>query len=387
MKITKEKSEVIDMLRFPLIVGVVLLHSYITKVGLSSGGIVGGEGGVWSNFIQDLFSQVFARIAVPLFFLFSGLLLFQGKKLTIDLISEKWKSRLFTLLLPFIVWNTADLMIQIFGQTIPVTSHFFTGKTFDVSNLSPKTLWDAYFDFRSYPVNAPLWFLRDLIVLVIFSPVLYFLIRKTGWYIIMFFLFAWFGFFFGTSTFFLLSNEAVFFFSLGLFLSICEIDKFEEELRKTTNAKIIIGIYLLSAFLEVNLKHQDLSVFLLHKVNIILGVVAIFIATHVWIRTSRFGTPLLYLAPISYFVYLAHNSLLQVFKKLSYVIFKPNNDISFILIYFLAPLLTISSLFGIYCFLQYVSPVTLNILLGRFAPRKNSNKLLRCRVRKYTQEV
>jgi len=377
MKLTKENSEAIDMLRFPLIIGVVFIHAYSTKVGLSSGVIVGGEGGVWYNFIQDLFSQVFARTAVPLFFLFSGLLLFQGKKLDVDFVRKRWKSRFFTLLLPFIIWNTVDIIIQILGQTIPATRHFFTGKTFDVSNISLKILWDGYFDFHSTPINGPLWFLRELIVLVIFSPVLYFLIRKVGWYIIVFFLFAWVGLFFSTSSSFLftlLTRESVFFFSLGLFLSICETDKFEAGLRKKTNAKIIISIYLLSAFLEVYLKHQEFSIILLHKINIIVGIAAIFSTMQVWVLTSRFRTSLVYLAPISYFVYLAHGSLLQLFKKLGYVTFQPNNDFSFLLLYFLAPAVTICALVLIYSFLQFVSPITLDLLLGRFATRKNSYK-------------
>jgi hypothetical protein len=364
MEITKENSEVIGMLRFPLILGVVLIHAYSTQVGMSSGRVMGGAGGVVNDSIQYLFSQILARTAVPLFYLFSGLLLFQGKRLSIDLIGAKWRSRFFTLVLPFILWNTVDLIIQILGQTIPAISHFFTGKTFDAGNISARTLLGAYFDFRVFPVNGPLWFLRELIVLVILSPALYLLVRKAGYYIIILLTLFWLDFLPGVNIVYL-SNEALLFFSIGLFLSVGNTVKIEEGLRKGVNANTIISIYILCTFLEVYLRLRGLPIFLIHKVNIILGIAAILSTAYFWIKGTRFAAFLISLAPAAYFVYLTHSSLLQLFKKLTYVIVQPHTDLSFVAIYFLVSILTICSLVGIYRFLSFASPAMLDLLLGR----------------------
>ena len=365
MELTRENSEVIDMLRFPLIVGVVFMHAATTKVGLSAGSYVGGESGIYNSAIQTLFSQVFACCAVPLFFLFSGFLLFREHQVNISSVKKKWRSRFFTLVIPFFIWNTIDVLIQILGQVIPATKHFFTGSTFNISYLSPMMLINAYFDFRSMPQNSPLWFLRDLIALVLCSPILYFLLKRFHWYAIGFFLLLWFGLIPGINSFLIFYQGSLFFFSLGLLLSIYDTDKFEETIKKKANAEAIAGLYLISALIEVYLKQSDVSIFVLHKVNIILGMIAIFSAMHVWVLSSRFKKGLVCLAPVSYFIYLAHNSLLQAIKKLTYVIFEPKNDLSFIIIYFMSPIVTVCFLVAIYRFLQHTNPVVLRFLLGK----------------------
>jgi len=146
---------------------------------------------------------------------------------------------------------------------------------------------------------------------------------------------------------------------------VCKTDKIEEGLRKGANANIIISIYLLSAFLEVYLNLRGFPLFLIHKINIILGITAILSAAYSWIRGTRFAALLISLAPAAYFVYLTHNSVLQLFKKLTYLIVQPHTDFSFAAIYFLAPALTICSLVGIYRFLSFARPSMLDILLGR----------------------
>ena len=64
----KLQSDVISFLRFPLIIGVVMIH-----VGISTKGCESPE---LYNATCYLFQQILARIAVPMFFMFSGFLLF-----------------------------------------------------------------------------------------------------------------------------------------------------------------------------------------------------------------------------------------------------------------------------------------------------------------------
>jgi len=80
----KEISKAIEILRWPLMVGVVLIHSSSTNVSLSEGQVIGGDSGYLNLFTQNLFSDVFARIAVPMFFLISGYLLYGKKSLLLD---------------------------------------------------------------------------------------------------------------------------------------------------------------------------------------------------------------------------------------------------------------------------------------------------------------
>ena len=70
------QSKTIDFLRFPLIVGVVLIHSLLGSVSIQGQQMMaGGDFSLYSN-VSYLFSGIIARIAVPLFFFFSGFLFF-----------------------------------------------------------------------------------------------------------------------------------------------------------------------------------------------------------------------------------------------------------------------------------------------------------------------
>ena len=67
----KLQSDTITWLRFPLIVGVVFIHDNIT-LGQNSEII----NPFWFDCVIRLFSDVFPRVCVPLFFIISGFLFF-----------------------------------------------------------------------------------------------------------------------------------------------------------------------------------------------------------------------------------------------------------------------------------------------------------------------
>lgn len=73
------ESEIINRLRLPLMLLVVLLHSNIKNVlNYKSGGIIDASN-VYTlyGFISYFFTGVLGRVAVPLFFLISGYLFFR----------------------------------------------------------------------------------------------------------------------------------------------------------------------------------------------------------------------------------------------------------------------------------------------------------------------
>ena len=101
------QSKTIAFLRFPLIVGVVLIHCYYKE--LPIGGVkvpVMDEYPIY-KLIADLFSQVLARTAVPLFFLISGYLFFYKSSFSWPMYGSKLRKRAQTLLLPYLFWNGA----------------------------------------------------------------------------------------------------------------------------------------------------------------------------------------------------------------------------------------------------------------------------------------
>lgn len=69
------QSQTINYLRFPLIILVIFIHSYGTVTIQSNSIEVMSNQSVFNN-VSYLLSMVFARLAVPLFFLISGFLYF-----------------------------------------------------------------------------------------------------------------------------------------------------------------------------------------------------------------------------------------------------------------------------------------------------------------------
>ena len=80
MKLDKSSSERLDIIRFPLIVGVIFIHAYGSSVNLKNSNTGIDQVGFITKFIQDFISDGLARISVPLFFLMSGYLFFLGFK-------------------------------------------------------------------------------------------------------------------------------------------------------------------------------------------------------------------------------------------------------------------------------------------------------------------
>ena len=71
------QSKTIDFLRFPLIVGVVLIHAHITGMTIKGNDVLRGNSFPVCDTISYFFSEVVARMAVPLFFFISGFLFFR----------------------------------------------------------------------------------------------------------------------------------------------------------------------------------------------------------------------------------------------------------------------------------------------------------------------
>jgi hypothetical protein len=124
------------------------------------------------------FSLWMGETGVPAFFFISGLLFFYSKKTYV----QKMKSRFQTLLVPYLFFNTlilcGYLCLMYLGKTIFILE----------KNLADYTLIDyirAFWDRGVWdhgngsPLLCPLWYIRNLMVLAIVSPVIYYIVKYT----------------------------------------------------------------------------------------------------------------------------------------------------------------------------------------------------------------
>jgi surface polysaccharide O-acyltransferase-like enzyme len=170
----------IDLLRFPLIVGVVFIHNYASAVHLAQGGAIGlAHGSVWVEFVRFFISQGVARVAVPLFFLISGYLFFYGEWSWSRYIG-KIERRASTLLIPFLFWNLLTLAVYATVQSIPQTAVYFAGTAWPpIRSFTLLDYINALFGITvANPISYQFWFIRDLMALVVLAPAIHFLLAK-----------------------------------------------------------------------------------------------------------------------------------------------------------------------------------------------------------------
>lgn len=115
-----------------------------------------------------------ASTAVPIFMLFSGYLLgFKYRKEGCTFSSYKTilKKKARSLLIPYMIWNLLCLGIIL-------VKHYFNSTT------AVPTLWGTFYGFSENndsfltPADGPLWFVRNLMIFNIFSPIFYFVISS-----------------------------------------------------------------------------------------------------------------------------------------------------------------------------------------------------------------
>lgn len=164
------QSRAITILRFPLAVMIVAIHCYY----FNTQHINQDTAGVWAfivKWIINFCSIILTDCAVPLFFVISGYLYFFKKSsYSVGEYLTKTKGKCITLLLPYLTWN---ILAVITNPSAFLASSWgeqilgFWSRNMTIGG------WDG-------PWDGPLWFLRDLFVVMLFSPIISYLIRKIG---------------------------------------------------------------------------------------------------------------------------------------------------------------------------------------------------------------
>lgn len=138
------------------------------------------------------------RCAVPLFYAISGYLFFLGldngkDKADYGKLGMKIKKRCRTLLVPYIIACLFPAAFYFIMEQIPFCGKFLNGGDFSENLKKPlhELIVFLYFDSGSgTPFAFHLWFLRDLIFIVILSPALLYLRSFIGKYAVAAILFA-----------------------------------------------------------------------------------------------------------------------------------------------------------------------------------------------------
>ena len=161
-------STSIETLRFPLILFIICLHCYTSTSAVTRGH------DIYFRIIYP-FSLWIGETGVPTFFFISGLLFFYSKKSYV----QKLRSRLNTLLIPYLFFNAlilcGYLCLMYFGKTIIILGKDLAHYTLIdyIRAFWDRGVWDHG---NGSPMLCPLWYIRNLMLLVILSPIIYYIV-------------------------------------------------------------------------------------------------------------------------------------------------------------------------------------------------------------------
>lgn len=334
----KTLSIAFDRLRFPLAILVIYLHiDHIPTHDLIAATNFTGTQGL-ELYYRIVYSVcLIANCAVPCFFFMSGYLIVNNlTEFSWQSYYKKISNRFFTLFIPYIIWNIlAGLYIW-----------FVVGTRFDITSI--------FID----PINFPLWFLRNLIVLDLLLP-LWWVMNKY---------FKSFGLILVSAVYLFYTHipyinnyaaTALFYFYFGIycnrrFINIGHIPKASKYLI----AIIAIGTYI------AQIIWWQYNLYYIHRLFLVAGVMTILIMSY---RYSAIKGELKYplLASAAFFIYASHKVGPTAFAKLPLNYILPDNPYSSIIIFLVAPLFTAGICLTIYRIAKKYSPRFLMILSGR----------------------
>lgn len=193
-------SLTIDWLRLPCAIAVVFIHCF-GPIELNLVDVHSEPLSMWAifNYVRIFFSNILPVFAVPIFFMLSGFLFFYKiDKFDVYKYKQKVKSRFRTIFVPYLLWI---ILYISFLLSLNLIKGYINGDKslsdlwnivviFFQDNGGMKIFWNSCVWGQNYinilgkemllsgPILIPLWFLRDLMVVILFTPLIYIYIKK-----------------------------------------------------------------------------------------------------------------------------------------------------------------------------------------------------------------
>lgn len=325
----------------------------------------------WSfSYIQvcNCFFTLTTRTAVPLFFIISAYLFFIKYNNTVTNIENKIKARIRHLLQPIIIWTTIYLLLYYITQQIPYTASLFSNNNLLIADYGWKDFIGAYSGIfnKGFMFAGQFWFLRNLFIMCLFAPLIWYLFKYTKVYGLLVISVIWL--FHEQLRVNVFTIDTIFFFTLGAWIALntCNIEKFLD-----LKAKWFYPIYIITFIATVILKENVFHHFF-YLTCIFSGTICISHICYTLIKKGK-GDFLVRLSAGSYFCFLLHQQILMFVKRALYKLIKPDSDLSMLLLYFLIPCIIITICYIIFNYLNKYHPALLAILTGT---KKSTSKVI-----------
>ena len=345
-------STAISWLRFPLILCVVLLHCYCTVP------LPHPEKHQLYFCLVYPFGLWLGESGVPTFFFISGFLFY----ISLKSYKERIKSRVHTLLYPYLLWNSIFLIIYLVL--------FWVGHPLDIlgKNISDYGIIDyirAYIDRGEYnegnngPILCTYWYVRNLFLLCLTSPLWYYLNKKLK-FLFPLLLVAWWMSLHHNA----LLAESILFFNLGACFAINDINPLEHIAKKRT---LFLSLWTLLSFADL-FTHSLISffgAFYVHRLSLIVNIFAFLVLADMIVKGNKTKVNS-FLTGSVFWVFATHDHLAIALRRLCIHYYGNASDIAHFLLYWIT--------FAIVVTLCLLSYAIMNRLFPEFVKFATGNR-------------
>ena len=306
-----------------------------------------------------IFQEGICRLAVPCFFFISGYLFFNHLQ---DWSWEEWirkmKSRIRTLLLPYLLWNIIALLAfwpydNLHGGPVGITQQF---QNYGGIRMFWGTNGGLPIGSSVAPIDGPLWFIRDLIYFVLLTPFIYLFINWTKFYGIL-----------ATCILFLTVRRAIpegmVFFMIGAYLQLSKKNITQIVWPHKWSLSILAGLMLIATCAL-----QGYSEYWGRFVKfffLICGIASVFCFAS-WNKDKNEYRLNRFLILSSFFIFAAHDIL--ILRKVACPLVKhaiPTGELwGNIIAFFLTPTITVVLCLALLLLMQRILPRTTGVLTG-----------------------
>ncbi|MEF9926310.1 MAG: acyltransferase [Massilia sp.] len=323
----------IALLRLVMIFGVIVLHTpaYVPMNAVGTG---------WFDLVKAFFQLAVFRASVPVLTVISGFLLFSSR---IDLEPARCfakKSR--TILIPFLCFNLTLLPFALGAE-------MFAGMELSANlwPFDPMRWLNAAFGLTASPINYPLNFLRDLLVLMMLAPLFGWLLRHYAWPGFVLVLVVFMGNFDGNLL--LRDLMAVSFYIGGLAAvrnwNLSLLDRY---------AGICLIVFLLACAAIVHFRITNTT-------HLRLAAPLLIWSATVLIAGTSFGSWLVRMSKYSFFLFLAHAPVLLM----TWVLYdRYGSAMPYPVYWVLAPICVTAVLIAVYKLAMATMPRVFRVMIG-----------------------
>ncbi|GGF91006.1 succinoglycan biosynthesis protein exoh [Rhizobium wenxiniae] len=297
MNVDQNISSRINLMRILLICGIVFVH---VPHDPASDVVIAQTG--WFNWLSVFLGDSLFRIGVPCLSMISGYLLLRKGAASFDY-GKVVRSKTMTVLLPFLIWNLG-LFVAILGlQRVGIGVGYFPDIT-----ASLREMLTYAFALEGMPANVPLYFLRDLFVCILLSPILLFLLRHAAIpALALLFVLAVIP---DLSFAIVVKRSILFSFALGMFLGMRGADlKALDRLAWPVSIATLAAAFALSLAIYLSQPAYPWGVDLARNILSIVGAFGFWMISAIAIET-RLGRRLASTGSLSFWVFCAHYPVL-----------------------------------------------------------------------------